>query len=79
MSNEFTENDLGDEYIEKLDLIVREYGYSSREEAIKYLITEQINKGMGAMTGGAKLRQSLGLQNVVRKDGKGGGFNENHE
>lgn len=70
MSNEFTENDLGDEYIEKLDLIVEAFGYSSREEAIKHLITEQINKGMGAMTGGAKLRQSLGLQNVVRKDDK---------
>ena len=68
--SEFTENDLGDDYIEKLDLIVEEFGYGSREEAIKYLITEQINKGMGAMTGGAKLRQSLGLQNVVRKDGK---------
>lgn len=70
MSQDFTENDLGDDYIEKLDLIVKEYGYSSREEAIKYLITEQINKGMGVMTGGAKLRQSLGLQNVVRKDDK---------
>ena len=78
MSNDFTENDLSDEYIEKLDLLIEEHGYRSREEAIKYLITEQINKGMGAMTGGAKLRQSLGLQNVVRKDDKGGGSNENY-
>lgn len=68
MSNDFTENDLSDDYIAKLDLIIEDRGYTSREQAIQHLINEQINKGMGAMTGGAKLRQQLGIQNVVRKD-----------
>ena len=70
MSNDFKEDDLGEENLKNLDLIADFYGYSSREEAIKHLINEQVNKGMGIMTGGAKLRQSLGLQNVVRKDDK---------
>lgn len=68
MSKQFTENELDDETIKNLDLIIDYYGYSSREEAIKHLVTEQINKGMGVMAGGAKLRQELNLTNVIRKD-----------
>lgn len=71
MSNDFTEDDLGEENLKNLDLIADFYGYRSREEAIKHLINQQINKGMGEMTGGAKARQELGIQNVVRKDDKG--------
>lgn len=70
MSNDFTEDDLGEENLKNIDFIVEHYGYRSREEAIKHLINEQINKGMGAMTGGARARQELGIQNVVRKDDK---------
>lgn len=68
MSNEFTEDDLGEENLKNIDAIAAYYGYSNREEAIKHLVNEQINKGMGAMTGGAKARQELGIQNVVRKN-----------
>lgn len=68
MSKRFTESDLNEETLTKLDLIVEHYGYRDREEAIKALVTEQINKGMGEMKGGAKLRQTLNLTSVLRKD-----------